>query len=106
MKCSYPPLDAASTSHVISVTSFSTTFLFSSNIVNLSPTIWTNSPFSKKYTFLVYFNIAGISDAIKFSPSPRPTTNGLSFLTATNSLLLSLHITPKAYAPLNLSVAL
>ena len=96
IKQSYPPFDAASISQFISFIFFSTTFLFSSNIVTFGPCICTYSSFSKKITSLVYFNMAGISDAMKFSSSPTPTIRGLSFLTATNSLLLSLQTTPKA----------
>jgi hypothetical protein len=43
----------------------------------------TTSPSSRKTTRRVCSSIAGMSDATKFSPSPRPRTMGVALLAAT-----------------------
>ena len=78
---------------------FSIGFSNSSYILIESFVISTNSLFSINNTFLVYFKIAGMSDAIKFSFSPIPIISGLSFLTAIILSGSSFAITLIAYDP-------
>mgnify|MGYP002141066409 CR=1 FL=1 len=57
------------------------------------------SPSSRKITRRVCGKIAGTSDAIRFSPSPRPSTSGDALLAQTISSGVSVHSTTTAYAP-------
>ena len=59
----------------------------------------------KKYTSRVYSSSAGISEAIRFSPSPMPITSGLSFLAATINPGCFCDTTPRAYEPSSLGSA-
>ena len=50
--------------------------------------------------------MAGISDAIKFSPSPTPIIRGAFFLAAIILSGIDLCVTQKAYAPFSFLTAL
>ena len=95
MKCSKPPFSAASAFQV----TWNTFLLIGLPARSLTATeslvTMATSPSFKIYVSRVRLIIAGISDAMKFSPLPRPITNGLSCLVQIIRLGSSAHIITK-----------
>jgi hypothetical protein len=83
MKCLNPAFSAETALQVISLASRVT--LRPSRSVSSTPLRRTSaiSPSSRNNMRLVCMRMAGTSEAMKFSPSPRPSTSGEAFLAAT-----------------------
>ena len=76
MKCAKPPFCAALASHEISYC-FGVTGLPSRSVISTDVgVIVTTSSWPSSIAFLVNSIKAATSDAMKFSPSPKPTTRG------------------------------
>ena len=76
MKCAKPPFCAASASQVIAYSRGLISFPAKSIIEIEVGVIVTTSSWPNSTARLVYSIKAATSDAMKFSPSPRPTTKG------------------------------
>ncbi len=100
------PLSPASCSTFDSMTSRSTGRPSLSKIATLLRVISATSPSSKKIKRRVTGNSAIWSEAIKFSPNPKPITRGLPERATTTRLGSSLSMITVPYAPWNSFTAL
>ena len=83
MKCLKPPFSAGTASSRCGAVGGSPCSPARSSISTPAAVSTAISPSSRNITLRVCARIAGMSEATKFSPSPRPSTSGEAFLAAT-----------------------